>query len=434
MGHVMNRSLNHTVVFLLGLLGCALLGQAQPTTEQKVTSTYKENVVVERTTTVQEVVTTTRTVKERYKCAIFVANRAEKVSDKKVDEMQDLLTGYATDKGFIMISREDVINSVAGLADAGANRGDPNLAGANLDKLLSNNTSALRLAQNLDADYVLVVSITSFGTDTQRYRDPSAGIDLLNKKHQMRATWKLLDGTLGGSMTAGVATAVITDRTDPRNSVIERENVIDDLIDSAAMDMAAMLDRASRRGAIDSPALAGPGGEVTFDINCGLANLVIPEVIKNERGEFIVLAGRYTLEAMAVTVELDGVVIGTTGVPLKAKPGLHKLRLKRAMMKDYEGTVKISQGQVLDIAMEFTPEGAREFRQMAGFVQGLKERQALTEAEVKVLEGWAQKLSQSGLRVDIRGDAPRETRLATNIFEPLMNAFVHTDSGPTTRP
>jgi hypothetical protein len=400
-----------------------------------VTSTYKENVVVERTTTVQEVVTTTRTVKEKYKCAIFVANRAEKVSDKKVEEMQDLLTGYATDKGFIMIAREDVINSVAGLANAGPNQGDARLAGANLDKLLSNNTSALRLAQNLEADYVLMVSITSYGTDTQRFKDPAAGIDLLNKKYQMRATWKLLDGTLGGSMTAGVATAVINDRTDPRNSVIDRENVIDDLIDSAAMDMAAMLDRASRRGAIDAPALAGTGGDVTFDINCGLANLVIPEVIKNEKGEFIVMAGRYKLEAMAVTCELDGVVIGTTGTtPLKAKPGLHKIRLRRAMMKDYEGTIKIAQGAILDIAMEFTPEGAREFREMAGFVQGLKERQALNEAEVKVLEGWAKKLSQSGLRVDIRSETAKEPRLATNIFEPLMNAFVGTDTGPTTRP
>src|SRR5262245_25904707 len=280
----MNRTMTPGIVAALSvLLGWMLASSAPaqngPSTDQKVVSTYKENVVVERTTTVQEVVTTTRTVKEKYKCAIFVTNRAEKVSDKKVEEMQDLLTGYATDKGFIRIAREDVINSVAGLADAGPNRGDPRLAGANLDKLLSNNTSALRLAQNLEADYVLVVSITSFGTDTQRFKDVASGIDLLNKKHQMRATWKLLDGTMGGSMTAGVATAISSDRVEPRSGVVERENVVDDLIDSAAMDIAAMLERAARRGSIESVALAGGNGgsgEVTFDINCNLANMVFP--------------------------------------------------------------------------------------------------------------------------------------------------------------
>jgi hypothetical protein len=413
---------------------------AQATTEEKVVSKYREDVVVERTTTVQEVVTTRRTVKEKYKVAIFVANRADKVPDKKVDEMADLLTGYATDKGFILINREDVINSVAGLAGAGANRGDARLKGAELDALLSNNTSLLRLGQNLEADYVLVVSITSYGTDSQRFRDAGAGIDLLSKKHQMRATWKLLDGTLGGSMTAGVATAVINDRVDPRNAVIERENVIDDLIDSAAMDMAAMLDRASRRGAIDAPALAGGaggGGDVEFLINCNLANMVFPEVVKDAQGQYLITETQYHLNAVKVVVELDGVAIGSTGgAPLRARPGLHKIRLRRAMLQDYEGTIKIIPNQTYQMDMEFTPQGFAEFRQMAAFVEGLKRSRALTDGEVKVLEGWAKKLSQSGIRVDIRSDNSnvRETRLATDIFEPLMNADLEVLVAPTTQP
>ena len=79
--------------------------------------------------------------------------------------MQDFLIGHVTDDGFNVIAREDVINAVSSLAKEGPNKGDERLAGADLDKLLSNNTSALHLAQNINADYVLVVTITSFGTD-----------------------------------------------------------------------------------------------------------------------------------------------------------------------------------------------------------------------------------------------------------------------------
>jgi hypothetical protein len=423
------------------MLASGASAQSGPTTEQKTVSTYKENVVVERTTTVQEVVTTTRTLKEKYKCAIFVTNRAEKVSDAKVEEMQDLLTGYATDKGFIMLSREDVINSVGNLSDAGPNRGDVKLVGANLDKMLSNNTSALRLANNLEADYVLVVSITSFGTDTQRFKDTASGIDLLNKKHQLRATWKLLDGTMGGSMTAGVATAVINDRTAPGSSVVERENVVDDLIDSAAMDMAGMLDRASRRGVIDSAAVVGGNGnaEVTFAINCNLANMAFPEVIKTAAGSYEITPNQYHLEAAKVVVELDGVVIGSTGgAQLKARPGLHKLRLRRAMLEDYEGTVKISQGMCLQIDMQFTPEGFADFKTMSASIERLKQSRALTDADVKVLEGYARKLSQSGIKVDINGDnasSVRETKLlATDVYGPLMNADLKVEIDSKTKP
>ena len=38
-----------------------------------------------------------------------------------------------------------------------------------LDQALSDNTSALRLAQNLGADFILIPSITTYGTEKKTY-------------------------------------------------------------------------------------------------------------------------------------------------------------------------------------------------------------------------------------------------------------------------
>lgn len=379
----------------VGVTGVLL--QAQPAADT-VTNTYKEEVVVERTTTTRETQTTVRKAKEHYKCAIFVANRAERVDDRKVLAMQDLLTGYLTDKGFIVIAREDVANAVAGLNSSGPNRGNDNLPGAQLDQILSNNTSALRLTQNLDADYVLMVTITTFGTDTQTYSGQGMNLKLI--KNQMRASYRLLDGTTGGSTTAGVATATIEDRTDGRSQV-SRQNVVDDLIDATAMDMARMLGQAASNARIAPPAMTG--GEVPFTINCGVADLVFPEIVRNERNERVVMAGRYRLEAMAVVVELDGVAIGTTPGPFKAKPGLHKMRLRREGFSDWEANVSIREGTVLDIAMKMSPEGYRRFQDMTTFVESLKQSAILTEAQAAQMASYAKMLDQSGIRYDIRG-------------------------------
>jgi hypothetical protein len=222
-------------------------------------------------------------------------------------------------------------------------------------------------------------------------------------KHQLRATYKVCDTTVGGSMTAGVATATITDRLDPNNNAIERENLVDDLLDGAALDMAAMLGAASRADAI-KPVAAADKEEATFNINSAVSDLFYPEIVKNEKGEMLLGAGRYRLEAMSVGVELDGVMIGTTPGPLKAKPGLHKLRLRREMFQDYEATVKITDGATLTIPMKMTEQGYQRFTDMARAMQELKQNQALTDAQVKVWEGYAKQLEGSTIKIDKKVD------------------------------
>lgn len=359
-------------------------------------TTYKESVVVERTTTTREKQVTTKKAKDKYTCAIFVANRS-KLDDQKVLVMQDFLIGHATEKGFRIIAREDVINSVAKLAEAGPNKGDKRLPGEELDELLSNNTSAMRLAQNLNADYVLMISITSFGTTTTRFNDPAQGINIVGKNSRLKATYRLLDTTIGGSQIAGVATASTSKRVDSR-TVIDDENVVDDLLDASAEDLSDMMGKAARSGGVEAPAVASKGGN-SFEVHCGVADLTFPEIQKDEHNQYVVVAGHYRLESLAVTVEMDGVVIGTTPGPFTAKPGLHKLRLRREKFKEWQGTVNISDGQVLQVALQMTPQGLDEFAAMTKFFQDLKTNTILSEAQAKAWEGYAKQMEQSGVRI-----------------------------------
>ena len=92
------------------------------------------------------------------KAAIFVENRVGQAFDNKVPVLEDFITSRITEKGFSIISREVVINSLKNYNSEKTKSPDSE----KLDTLLSNNTSALRLAQLMGVDYIIVTSITSF--------------------------------------------------------------------------------------------------------------------------------------------------------------------------------------------------------------------------------------------------------------------------------
>ena len=82
-----------------------------------------------------------------YKTAIFVANRAGPVGDPKVQSLEDYVTSRVTDLGVGVISRETAAQAVAKIDAPGSTNA--------VDTALAQNTTALRLAQTLGADYLL---------------------------------------------------------------------------------------------------------------------------------------------------------------------------------------------------------------------------------------------------------------------------------------
>jgi hypothetical protein len=56
------------------------------------------------------------------------------------------------------------------------------------------------------------------------------------------------------------------------------------------------------------------------------------------------------VQAMDVTVELDGVALGSAPGIIPGRPGLHKIRLSREGFDPWERTINIYDGQNLRVA------------------------------------------------------------------------------------
>lgn len=332
--------------------------------------------------------------------AVFVKNRAGKAFDGKVTAFEDLLTAQVTDLGFTLVSPEDTVKS---LRTALGLPQDPSLPGAELDQALESSTSALRLAQNMGVDYLLVASLATYGSQTQHLDRPDLGINRKVTTDTLRASYKILDAGLGESLSAGAVTAV--SKSQASQSLHEEANtdVINGLIADAAVQIGERLQAKGGADGVPDPKLADR--IVEFMVSCTMQDLSIPEVIKDEAGEYVVTGNRYKLETLAVTVELDGVVIGTAPGSFDALPGLHTIRLTREGFEPWERTINVRDGQHLAVALQLSDEGRANWMEMADFLNNLKEQERLGEAQAEFIRGAAQTMRQSGVRIDTT-DAP----------------------------
>ncbi len=68
-----------------------------------------------------------------------------------------------------------------------------------------------------------------------------------------------------------------------------------------------------------------------------------------------------------VTVELDGVALGSAPGTFQASPGLHQLRVTRQWMQPWQKTVNIQEGAAFDIGLELSDAGLQRYRNMEAF-------------------------------------------------------------------
>jgi curli biogenesis system outer membrane secretion channel CsgG len=349
----------------------------------------------------------------RYIAAIFVRNREKRIDDDRVMALEDYLVGELDGACFTTMSREDAINAVSKFAKEGANAGtmkiDPE---KDLDKILSDNTSALSLAQSMGADYVLIASITALSVDRRRMNDPARGVLSDVESHRLDATYRILGRAEGRVIASGVASANDSIRQSP-DLVIERD-VVADLIRTSAAKMAAAMKKRCEKSALPAPdALV----RVPLEISATASDFAIPEIVKDDKGQWTVSAGRYRLEPTDFMVEIDGVVAGSTPAPIEAVKGLRKLRVSRPDYEPYAATINVQPGiGAIRIPMKMTDAGLARIAEMTAFFQGLKQGQQLTDAQVKVLEGYAEFFRNSKHSVEQKTDIKVDTNQAP-VFE-----------------
>jgi len=387
--------------FLL-LLGALLAAAVVPVSAQSTVTTESETgapatTVVTKTyvkdgKTVTERVTTTtqqerEAVSKTYKVAVFVSNRAGKEYDEKVTSLEDYVTGQVTDLGVSIISRETAINAVAKIDGAAANA---------TDTALAQGSSAVRLAQTLGADYLLQITLTGF--DTSARTIDAYGVKTVNVTDTVRVTYKILDGQTGASLTADtvkVSKVVQQSQTSPSDQF----DVLDELLADASKKVAASLKTRIDAGRIGAPSTAAQG-LVTVTIQTDAADLTIPDVRIGVENTVTISESKFKVSPLSVTVEVDGIAVGSAPGDIAVKPGLSKLRVTREGFKPWERTVNFMKGQKLTVALQMSDEGYARWKDSTSFLNGLKNGAKLTDGEVKVLEGKAKALEQSGFKVN----------------------------------
>jgi hypothetical protein len=411
---------------IASMTGLVLLATAAVLRSQATTEAERTTVTVEQVTTTRVTErTVSRPAPQVRKVAIFIKNRAGEALDDKVLVLEDLVVGRITDLGFAVIAREDVVNAVATFAGEGANKGDENEVGADLDAILSNSTSALRLAQNMNADYIFSASITSFGQNKRAFR--GYGVETVNIESVLRVSYRINDLLDGGSLTAGVVKATNMTRFD-ENAGADLE-VVNDLLDGASVKLAEQLQAKVTAGTIrDTP--AGEQQFASITVNCTAQDLNIPDIVRLPDGEYAITENPLRLQIQGATIEVNGVAVGTTPGPVEVPRGLNKLRITREDYEPWERTVSFRDGQELNIALVMTERGRQKWLQNAAIFDAMKQSNKLTDANIEAIRGFAQMLRQSGYKVDTKSDITVNTEEGLKIEQKNQSFWQDVDNTP----
>lgn len=335
--------------------------------------------------------------KGQRKVLIVVANRAGAALNDQVSALEDLVSSRVAGRGFTVVSRDVAVNAMKTYAPANA----ATAAGTTqLDQELSDNSSALRLAQNLGVDYLLVPAITSYGKEKKSYE--GNGIKTLNTTYRLRLNYKIVEADQGGAERGGTVLAEKTVR-DTGALQTDSSDVLNELLDDAANQLAAALTESAK----SLPTAVAKAAMVHFNVACTMTDprlqpILVPDIRVAADNTVIATNQPMAVQPTDVTVELDGVALGSAPGEFAARPGLHKLRLSREGFSDWTRTVNIYDGQTLRVALQMSPQGYARWQDSTDFLATLDNNRKLTDAEVKRVEGLAEFFKNSHYRVDTK--------------------------------
>ncbi len=343
--------------------------------------------------------------------AIFVENRAGPELADKTAAFEDLLSARITTAGFSIIARDTALAALGPVTPGGP----PTPA----DELLNNQTSALRLAQSLNANYVLVATLVSYGSDVRAFS--GYGVNTLNRIYNLRATYRLCDVARGGSLIGDTVTATDT-IAQTANASENNPDELNKLLDQAAASLAdSFLQKVSSPQVTATPA----PGLVPFSIECSMADLVLPDVLLDPNGQYSIKPLAYNVSPLDVTVELNGLALGSAPGNFTGPAGISKLRLTRQGFKTQELNVNLTSGFKLRVALQMDDAGYARWQQSIAYLQGLKTDAKITDADADRIRGIAQMFRQSGLRLDERSNIQitgNQTPVIQQVNQSLLSA------------
>jgi len=341
--------------------------------------------------------------KPMLRTAIFVQNRASPDFQKSVETLNDLITTKLTEKGFSIIDKDVVI---AAFKEARDDR-DPvreeqkvktdNLAVTKTEATVENvltSASALRIAQMINADYLVFATINSAGRETREFKgqDTAYGADMKATIYTLRIALKVMEGRQGGTVYGDVVTA--TEKiAKTKNYESDSTDTVNKLLDDGSTLIADRVE--SRLGRIRDSLGATPSLVAEFSVNCNILN---------------------------ATVELDGAVLGTTPGRFKATPGLHQLRISHEWYATWDKMANVYSNQVLNVDLELSTEGFQRFQNIEKFKVALQ-----NEYQEIALRGLVVTSQVARAKVQSEAEAYALSRIAEGEKTMREHSWIHDD-------
>lgn len=362
------------------------------------------------TTQIETTVTKTRRPRVPKSVAIFVVNRIGAVGEATKAAFEDLITSQVTSQGYTLISKEDILGDKTVAEKAGFNFDDQ---------------TVLSWARDSGAEYALVVSMTQLSQLTKKFDDNRNDIHVNNIVGSLNATYKFLGIDKGSSLKTGLLSsnktaragsdsgnlpeikqanldAMLTDLSIQIGDDVNERNVDSTGGGSVQAPGSTQIETSGGNGRSSGlPPPADASGLVDVILNCTVDSMAIPEVYKKD-GSWVVGGNSTVASLSGVSVEVDGIVAGTTPGALKVRPGLHKLRLSREGYADITKVVNFIQGQELSFSMQMTALKRARIMDELNWMQSLKNGQILTEGEASRMNGQGEFYRNSKVSVDTK--------------------------------
>lgn len=298
------------------------------------------------------------------RAAIFVQNNAGTTLDESISTFRDMLSARLAEKGFSVLDSHDIIAAFQetkgqdGVVDQGivavTKIVQAQKTESSVEQVL-NGASALRIAQMLDANYLIVATLSSVGTEKRAFNGDGTLYKTSNEViiRTLRTSIRVLEGNQGGTVY-GDTVAVSQKIGGPSRLSIETDDTNNTLIDNAAATIAENISKKIQRirdAKVDTLAFA----ELTLTSNIDGA-----------------------------TVEVDGAVLGSTPGPFQIKPGLHQIAVSKEWYTTWRRTINVVPNQVVNVTMERSKEGEARYAESLRNAREEELTRKKGEAEIEI--------------------------------------------------
>jgi hypothetical protein len=251
-------------------------------------------------------------------------------------------------------------------------------------------------ARGRGANYLIDVTVAQFSTATATI----LGQD--QRRMAAALAWRVIDVS-GANSAVASGEAKDFSLNDPIIPTDEQSSALaDSLAIKAGEAIASALGKAPSRNIND---IAVPVAIVADELS-------FPGLVIGKDNVLRRSAENLQVKLTGFTLIVDGITIGTVSgdEPLYLPEGLHMVAFQRNGFEPWSQRVRVTKNLKLNPVIRPDEAGLARWRSQIGFIQGLTMGSKLDDAQVARLKADAQRLTQSGFKVDLKVDNKQESK------------------------